>query len=251
MFVERGDAYVRELDARFDDGDEQVADLLAVLDDHGGPPESVLDVGCGVGRHAVAFARRGASVDGVDVSPTFVARARDHAADADVEDRTRFLEGDMRSLDAVALDPPYDLAVCLFTSFGYYDDATNLRVLEALHGRLAADGRLVVDTVNKDGVLAGFEESGVYEFGDDALVVEQRSYDPEASRVETDRDQFRRDDGDLVHEASYDISLRLYSPVEFRRLCEAAGFSDVTMYGDYDGGDLDRDSERLLAVARA
>lgn len=256
MFVERGEAYAAELEARFDEGAEHVEAVLELLEaEHDASPEAVLDAACGVGRHAVAFAERGSSVDGVDVSPTFVERARAHAEDAGVADRTRFVEGDVRDLDAAPLDPPYDLATCLFTSFGYFDDATNLRVLEGLHAQLGSDGALVVDTVNKDGVLAGFEESGVYEVdgadGDARLVTEQREYDPETSRIHTDRHQFRRDADGFAHEASYDIDLRLYSPVEFRRLCEAAGFRDVTLYADYDGGDLDRESSRLLAVARA
>jgi SAM-dependent methyltransferase len=228
----------------------------------------VLDAACGVGRHAVAFAERGLSVDGVDVSPTFVEHARERAEEAGVADRARFVEGDLRRLDAAALDPPYDLAVSLFTSFGYFDDATNLRVLEGLHGQLAPDGALAVDVPNREGVLAGFEETGIYEFGGDAdgdgedgdggedsadagLVTEQREYDPETARIRTERHQFRRVGGDLEHEASYDIDLRLYAPVEFRRLCEAAGFRDVTLYGSYDGDDLERESTRLLAVALA
>lgn len=265
MFVERGDAYARELAARFDEGDEQAAALLALLDaEYDLAPESVLDAACGVGRHAVAFAERGLSVDGVDVSPTFVERAREHAESAGVADRARFVEGDLRRLDAAALDPPYDLAVCLFTSFGYFDDATNLRVLEDLHGHLAPDGALVVDVPNREGVLAEFEETGVYEFGGDGegsnggeggadagLVTEQREYVPETARVRAERHQFRRVGDDLAHEASYETDVRLYAPVEFRRLCEAAGFRDVSLYASYDGDDLERESIRLLAVARA
>ena len=40
----------------------------------------MLDVGCGPGRHALALARRGFDVVGVDLSEDFIALARDAAA---------------------------------------------------------------------------------------------------------------------------------------------------------------------------
>ena len=46
--------------------------------------ERVLDVGCGPGRHALALARRGIDVVGVDLSEEFITLARDAAA-ADVD----------------------------------------------------------------------------------------------------------------------------------------------------------------------
>ena len=48
------------------------------------PGARVLDVGCGSGQWAVALARRGGEVTGVDLSPAMVARAERHAAEAGV-----------------------------------------------------------------------------------------------------------------------------------------------------------------------
>lgn len=39
--------------------------------------ERVLEIGCGMGRTAIGFARHFARVDGIDVSPTMIARARE------------------------------------------------------------------------------------------------------------------------------------------------------------------------------
>src|SRR5207342_2139569 len=73
-----GPAYLRNA---FTKGTEQeVGFLLDVLGLEAG--ERVLDVGCGPGRHALALARRGIDVVGVDLSEDFITLARD-AATAD------------------------------------------------------------------------------------------------------------------------------------------------------------------------
>lgn len=45
----------------------------------------VLDAGCGAGHFAIAFAQRGYTVEGIDLSPEMIVRSRQNAADAGVE----------------------------------------------------------------------------------------------------------------------------------------------------------------------
>ena len=49
------------------------------------PGQAVLDMGCGTGRHAVALAKKGLQVTGVDLSAAMLARARQAANAAGVE----------------------------------------------------------------------------------------------------------------------------------------------------------------------
>jgi SAM-dependent methyltransferase len=72
------------------------------------PGMRVLDVGCGPGRHALALARRGIDVEGVDLSPEFVRLARD-AASAEALPAT-FRELDVRELD---VEGEHDAVICL------------------------------------------------------------------------------------------------------------------------------------------
>lgn len=258
LFVEHADHYAADLEATTDAAEEQVDDLLDLLaDDHDLAPETALDVACGIGRHAVPLADRGLDVDGLDLSPEFLDRARDRAAEAGVADRTRFVEGDVRDLAAADLRADYDLVTCLYTSFGFFDDATNREVLAAMADRVAPDGALVVEVTNKEGLLARFADSGVFE-QDEYLVTEQREYDPATSCIETTRRMFEASDcesgGD--GEDGYDLavettfSLRLYAPVELRRLFEDARL-EPHFYGGFDGEGLERESARLLVVGRA
>jgi len=72
------------------------------------PGQRVLDVGCGPGRHALALARRGFEVLGVDLSPDFVALAREAAAAEGLP--ARFEQLDVRAL---AYAGEFDVAICL------------------------------------------------------------------------------------------------------------------------------------------
>jgi SAM-dependent methyltransferase len=69
---------------------------------------SVLDVGCGTGRHAIALAGRGHAVTGLDLSSEMLARARQSARAAGVE--VDWVQGDATRF---AFPAPFDAAICL------------------------------------------------------------------------------------------------------------------------------------------
>lgn len=71
------------------------------------PGRRVLDAGCGAGHFAIALAQRGCQVDGIDLSPQMIARARSHAGEAGVH--VRFTVGDLTTLRPS--DRPYDAIV--------------------------------------------------------------------------------------------------------------------------------------------
>lgn len=88
-----------------------------------GPVESILDLGCGTGGHALPLARRGYRVTGVDRSAGMLQRAREKAGPGGPE----FIEGDLRTLD---LGRTFDAAVMMFAVLGYQIE--NEDVLAAL-----------------------------------------------------------------------------------------------------------------------
>ncbi|MFC8520547.1 class I SAM-dependent methyltransferase [Streptomyces sp. NPDC057257] len=70
-------------------------------------PGRALDLGCGPGRNALYLASLGFEVDGVDLSPVAIGRARERARAAGAD--ARFLAGDAFALLGTELDERYDL----------------------------------------------------------------------------------------------------------------------------------------------
>ena len=103
---------------------------------------TLLDVCCGEGRHAIPLAKRGYDVTGLDRDSAALSAAQERAADLGVA--AHFVEGDMRDL-AASVAGPFDVCVCLWQSFGYFDAATNEDILRQMGDLLRPGGRLILD----------------------------------------------------------------------------------------------------------
>ena len=100
-----------------------------------------LDICCGPARHAAHLVERGYDVTGID---------RDRAAIAAASERCpggRFVELDQR--DIATLEGPFDAAVIMWQSFGFFDSATNDQVLADIREVLRPGGRLVLDLFHR------------------------------------------------------------------------------------------------------
>src|SRR6266699_4868832 len=101
---------------------------------------SVLDLGCGAGRHTKVLCERWWTV-GLDLSMALLKEARRESPDAP------YVRADMRELPFAS--ESFDLVVNLFTSFGYFDDdRDHARVLSCVCTALRPRGTLVIDFLN-------------------------------------------------------------------------------------------------------
>lgn len=120
---------------------------------------SLLDLGCGTGRHLALAARNGCRATGVDLNPHMLAKARASLTrqgipfDDDSPDHppgtVRLLEGDIRR---PPLEPEerFDAVIVMFSTFGLICKAMNrLAFLKMLRARLRPGGRLVLHVHNE------------------------------------------------------------------------------------------------------
>lgn len=204
----------------------------------------ILDIGCGTGRHALALARLGYRVTGVDLSEQLLEKAREANGDGKIK---ALIHGDMRKLPVE--DERFRATVNLFTSFGYFPlEADNRRVLREIRRVLRKDGQFLIDFLNPDYVVRHLvprseridAESGqlIEEVRSvaDGWVVKQIAISPQ-----TGSGQGRR----------YEERVRLLPLEWFETWLTEAGLKLEGVYGDYEGHTYDRaESPRMIMKGR-
>jgi ubiquinone/menaquinone biosynthesis C-methylase UbiE len=115
-------------------------------------PQTILDVGCGTGSHALELSRRGFAVTGVDRSSHMLARAAEKARELEPAARPQWVCGDMAGFH---VPQHYDSCIAMFAVLGYAttnDDV--LSVLRNIRRHLKSNGLFICDFWYGPAVLA-------------------------------------------------------------------------------------------------
>jgi SAM-dependent methyltransferase len=205
------------------------------------PGSEILDVACGYGRHAIELVQRGYNVTGLDLSLPLLIRAADEAQRRALS--VNFVHADMREM---AFEKQFDGAYSMLTSFGYFDEETNLRVAERIGRALKPGKRFLLDIVNRDYVVADLPVRVWWE-GTGCVVLEEVDFNFHTSRINTHRSIVFEDGRQLEQE----LSVRAYSLHEIGRLLRQAGFRVVDVSGGLAtrGDFFGSASRNLLIVA--
>ena len=116
-------AYSRYYDLLYKDKDYagEAGYVRSLIERHHPQARSLLDLGCGTGRHALLLAEFGYAVTGVDRSPEMLIAAN---AQGGAGVRPHFLQGDVRS---ARLGQQFDVVVSLFHVMSYQATNEDLR----------------------------------------------------------------------------------------------------------------------------
>jgi len=229
-----GDLYPLLYPHRDDDAAaDEVEQLVAWLGLRG-PTIRIADLACGAARHTAALRRRGLCAIGLDLSGELLARARERC------DRGALVRGDLRCLPFRAA---FDVALSLFTSFGYFDDAENEIALSEMARVLAPTGFLVIDHIHVPALRRTLIPQDTRR-GPECRIDQRREI--VGSRVRKTID-VHWDSGEQVRLCE---DVRLYAPEEMARLLERTGLRRVSFHGSYAGGPLTDASARMIVVAR-
>jgi ubiquinone/menaquinone biosynthesis C-methylase UbiE len=220
----------------------------------GGP---VLDLGVGTGRLALALAKAGYTVTGVDSAPAMLALARRRLAAAHLETQIKLVEGNFQAFDLAG--ERFGLAICGFNGFLHLiDEDEQLAALRCWRRHLRQDGLLLIDVENpnlarlaaSDGSLElaeAFidEESGHQIY---ALFASWVTFADQVHEIHLIYDEML-DDGSLRRSATH-FPTRILFRRELGLLLATAGYRHVQFYGDYDLAPWTPASPRLLAAAQ-
>ncbi|MBE0431658.1 MAG: class I SAM-dependent methyltransferase [Dehalococcoidia bacterium] len=201
-------------------------------------PMKVLDLACGYGRHSNRLAQLGHSVVGVDITAGFLEIAQKDAEAKGVN--VSYIRRDMREID---FRQEFDRVLLLFTSFGYFEDEDNLRVLENIARSLRPGGLFCFDTFNRDTFLKTSLPYHVAETGQD-LMINRISFDSVQGRLYNRRIVIR--DGQRKDKPFF---VRIYSPTEMVSLLAGVGLSVHRMYTDFESKPFSCESRRMIVIA--
>lgn len=198
------------------------------------PGMRVLDVGCGPGRHAVALARRGIAVVGVDISERFVEVAVEVADRDGLSSLVSFERADARAMvgdarfDASLSGAPFDAAISLCQgAFGLggpadADDPQNLladaAVLEGISAALGPGGRCAVSAFSAYFQVRWLEDGDTFDAAGGVNHERTELLDPVGARSEAD------------------LWTTCYTPRELRMLAERVGLVVERIWSVTPGG---------------
>ncbi|MEV6539044.1 class I SAM-dependent methyltransferase [Streptomyces sp. NPDC051665] len=200
---------------------------------------SVLDAGCGTGRHAAALAAKGHRVDLADAAGALLDQAAKRCPAA------RLHQTDLCSLD---VGSPYQAVTCRGVLNDMTTDLERDAVLVSLAGSLQEGGLLILDVRDERGSREradGTPRERTVELGPGEQLIFTSTVTWQAGllRVHEQYDLLVRDEPQ--HRSSYEFTMRPWSKAELRQRLSAAGFHDIEI-----GPGVGRQTaDRLFVVA--
>lgn len=208
----------------------EVEYLASVLGRHA-PGRRVLDLGRGIGRHAIGLAARGHEVVGLDVSEWALARAAQTARAAGVEAATQWVHCDLLRTGPLPVQDA-DAAICV-QSFGLGSDAEQLRLLREVRRRLVPGGLLILDHSSVLAIVRHYAPEAAFEAPGRTLRADfHRSFRTVSGRSSGSVAVSHGDGEPTVLRDD----VRLYQPAEVRNLLERAGFEIERVDADFAEG---------------
>ncbi|MCP4631391.1 MAG: class I SAM-dependent methyltransferase [candidate division Zixibacteria bacterium] len=202
------------------------------------PNSSILDVGCGTGRHSIELAKRGYMVTGIDISEGMLNEAEKTAQNEGVE--VNFIRSNAVEFK---IDSLLDNAICLcegaFSLLAKDDDPIehDLKILKNIYNSLNADGKLILTALNACKMIRKYTNEDVGKGKFDPVNMFENSEmewdSPEGKRVV----KFRE---------------RGYVATELRLLFKMAGFKTLNLWGGTAGNwgkrQIDLDEMEIMII---
>ncbi|WP_273333830.1 class I SAM-dependent methyltransferase [Dictyoglomus turgidum] len=201
-------------------------------------PKKILDMACGYGRHANRLALYGHEVVGVDISEKFLKMAIEEAEKLNVN--VRYVLKDIREID---FEEEFDVVISMFTSFGYYEDEDNLKILKNVAKALKRGGKFLLDLSNRDFILRNFLPYVVIE-REGNYMIDFNIVDITEGRIYNKRVVIR--DGVKKEKPFF---IRLYAPTEIKFILESLGLKVIKFFGGYDSSPLSIYSRRMIIIS--
>lgn len=220
--------------------------LDQLLKIHAPPGRRWLELACGTGTVALAMARRGWQLTGVDGSADMLAQARAKAALAEQE--IPFLQQDMRQLK---FEQRCDLVTCLYDSLNYMLTTDDLTAALRQVARCLNPGGLFLFDMNTAFALETFWGGQAYfdDHGDLAVAFNTR-YSPSRHRTTVTVTWFEREQDGRYRKRCEQHTEQAYPPEHVSTLLVDVGFEVLATYDCFTLRPPHEETSRIMWVAR-
>lgn len=167
------DLYARYYDLLYHDKDyesevDYINRLIKMYSDK--PLSSILDIGCGTGKHAHLLSKLGYEIDGVDMAPNMIKLAQ---SNYNTNDKLQFFNGNATSFRN---GKTYDVVTSLFHVISYQNSNKDLiDSFTTAHMHLETNGLFIFDFWYGPGVLTDRPIERTKRLENDAIRVERKA----------------------------------------------------------------------------
>jgi len=208
---------------------------------------TVLDCFCGTGFHVAMLSEMGYEVEGIDISPDMVHKARENLKSKGLDARVRL--GDVKALDT---EKKYDCVLSMGNSLPHEFGDNVYLALKKMYRALNPGGTCVIHMENFDRLYEDGERflPSVYRHTDDGTDVFIFAVDYYEEKVVFNILSMIERGG----HPRFDVDVVEYNPIgveRLQRLLSSAGFEDLAFYEDFRMTPLGREgSYDLIATAK-
>lgn len=201
---------------------------------------SVVDFCCGVGDILSGFKESGFDTYGVDFSEDYIKEANDFFKEKNV------FHGDAITFD---FNKKFDVALNWFSSFGYFDDIQNQKLLNNISKHVKEDGVFLLEIFSSYDIIRNFKEKIEYvkQYENKDVLIERVSDLDLKNRNLKQNWKFTTDEK-VMH---YETVNKLYMIDEIINKLNIAGFKKVRVLNhgnDLVLSDVDLNSKRIIFI---
>lgn len=230
---------------------------------------TILDLGCGYGRHAIALAKKGASVTAIDFSQKMIDEAKKYVDENQTEiSKCNFLCRDIREYNE---NKVYDKVICLYDVIGSFpDENDNIKIIETAFRHLKPNGTFILSVMNMELTEALVSDTNRGNLRKNPDIIRKlppsrimqssgNIFEPKYLAIDTEtglvyrKEQFSDDDN---LSAEYIIRDKRYKMDEIKSILKAQGFDIVVAQyvraGHFDEPlkNIDQHAKEICIVAR-
>jgi len=220
----------------------------------GGP---ILEIGVGTGRIALPLAQQGMEIVGIDLFEPMLKVAHQNALDvAPLDGSFRLIQADMRDFDLKRQFPIVTIparTLLLATT-----EAEQIDTLCCAAKHLASDGTMAFNLFYPDPEMLADDP-------DEEFLLEVVDKPDGGRYVLTARNRFDvvsqlnhgvqiaeelDPKGEILRRQELKVVVRYLYPEQIIALCDRVGLEVIEMWGDFEGGELDEESDEIVVLAR-